>query len=129
MNLCIPVTADHGPDSPVSAHFGSAPLFMLVDVESGACRALDNHNLHHEHGMCRPLQALQGEAVDAVIVGGIGMGALTKLWSSGIEVYRALHPTVAMTLEAFRAGDLQPVTPEGACAHHGHHHGEAEGPV
>ena len=35
MNLCIPVEQDAGPESPVCAHFGSAPLFLLVNTESG----------------------------------------------------------------------------------------------
>lgn len=122
MNLCIPVTADRGPDSPVSGHFGSAPLFLIVDTDDGACRVLDNRHSHHEHGRCRPLEALQGEAVDAVIVGGIGMGALTRLWQSGVEVYRTPHPTVGAALAAFGAGTLQPMTPEDACAHHGGQH-------
>ena len=79
MNLCIPVTQDNGIRSPVSLHFGSAPIFMVVDTESGTCRAITNGNLHHDHGMCQPLSQLAGERLDAMVVGGIGMGAFGKL--------------------------------------------------
>jgi len=129
MNLCIPVTEDLGLQSPVSAHFGSAPVFLLVDTESGACRPLPNRNLLHEHGMCQPLRSLEGQRVDGVVVGGIGMGALRKLQAAGIDVFRSELPTVETTLAAFKAGSLRPVTPATACGHHGHGpHGPGGGP-
>jgi predicted Fe-Mo cluster-binding NifX family protein len=95
---------------------------MVVDTESGACRALPNGNLHHAHGMCQPLQALQGERLDALVVAGIGGGALMKLTAAGLSVYLAEHATVAETVEALSAGRLRPVRPEAACAGHGHGH-------
>ncbi len=122
MNLCIPIEQDAGVESFVCAHFGSAPAFLLVDTESGACRAIVNRNQHHGHGMCAPLASLQGEAIDGMVVGGIGMGALNKLRAANIAVYRAEHDTVAETLVAFKAGQLRLVEPGMACQHHGHGH-------
>jgi predicted Fe-Mo cluster-binding NifX family protein len=122
MILCIPINQDLGLNSPVCAHFGSAPAFLKVDTESGVCEALANLNQHHEHGMCRPLASLSGHAIDAVIVGGIGQGALHKLAAGGVKVYLAGAPTVGETVEAYKAGQLRLVTPETACAHHGHGH-------
>lgn len=123
MNICIPVNEDQGIASPVCAHFGSAPFFMIVDTENGTCRALANRNQHHAHGMCQPLAALQGENLGGIVVGGIGMGALNRLMTAGVQVYRAQHPTVEMTLAAFRAGELGTMTAEAACGHHGQGHG------
>lgn len=119
MNICIPVDADRGVASPVCAHFGSAPFFLVVDPEHGTCRAIPNRNLHHAHGTCQPLMALQGEDLDAIVVGGIGAGALNKLLAAGLEVYEAQHPTVELTLAAFKAGRLRAMRPEAACGHHG----------
>ena len=122
MRICIPVNEDLGLQSEVCAHFGSAPAFLIVDTDNNECRAIVNHNQHHSHGMCTPLAALQGEILDGIVVGGIGMGALMKLQAAGITVYRAMHPTVAETVAAFKAGTLQPVGEDGACAgHQGHH--------
>ena len=122
MRICIPVLNDEADNSLVSAHFGSAPAFMIVDTDAGTRRFLANGNQHHAHGMCQPLAALAGEQVDAIVVGGIGMGALMKLQSAGIEVFQAAHPTVGETVEAYRAGLLQRVGREHACAgHHGAH--------
>ncbi len=119
MNICIPVIQDNGLQSPVSLHFGSAPIFMVVDTESGNRRAITNRNLHHDHGMCRPLAQLAGESLDAMLVGGIGMGALNRLRAANIRVFFSDRSTVEEALAAFKAGSLREVDPATACAHHG----------
>jgi predicted Fe-Mo cluster-binding NifX family protein len=119
MNLCFPVTADAGLKSPLSQHFGSAPLFLVVDTESGACRAIPNRNLHHGHGMCQPLASLAGEHLDGVVVGGIGMGALMKLGAAGVRVFLSEEATVEEAVAAHAAGSLREASPASACAHHG----------
>jgi len=83
-----------GLESRVYGHFGSAPGFVIVDTKTRAVEEIGNDDLHHEHGMCQPLKALQGREVDAVAVGGIGMGALMKLQALGIKVYRVTEGTV-----------------------------------
>ena len=127
MNICVPVDADQGLASPVCAHFGSAPFFMIVNTEDGTCRAIPNRNEHHAHGMCQPLMAIQGEDIGGIVVGGIGMGALTKLMMGGLQVYQAQHPTVDATVAAFKAGHLRSMTPGAACGHHGQGHGQRHG--
>jgi predicted Fe-Mo cluster-binding NifX family protein len=119
MNICVPVTKNIGLESPVSAHFGSAQAFVIVDTESGACRGIENRDAHHAHGMCRPLASLSGENIHAVVVGGIGAGALTKLQAAGLDVFLADLPTVGDTVAAFREGKLPRATLASACAHHG----------
>ncbi len=83
-----------GLESRVYGHFGSAPGFVIVDTKTRSVEEIGNDDLHHAHGMCQPLKALQGREVDAVAVGGIGMGALMKLQAQGIKVYRATEGTV-----------------------------------
>ena len=127
MHICIPVLEDNGLDSRVSAHFGSAPAFMIVDTESGTCRAIVNTDSHHAHGMCQPLAALDGERVDSIVVGGIGMGALMKLEAANIAVFHADRQTVGATLDAFKAGTLRRVDAQSACGNHGHQNGHLGG--
>jgi len=121
MRVCIPVNEDQGLDSSVCAHFGSAPLFMIVDQESGACRAIVNTNQHHAHGMCQPLAVLAGESFDGIVVGGIGAGALARLERSGIRVYQTRHASVRETVAAVASGTLPVMTTQMTCAGHGHH--------
>ncbi len=120
MNLCIPILDDKGLDSEVSAHFGSAKSFLVVDTDAMTSRAITNANLHQGHGMCQPLAALAGQGIQGVVVGGIGYGALMKLRAGGIEVYLSDRSTVRETVEAFKAGALEPVDPDQSCAGHGH---------
>jgi predicted Fe-Mo cluster-binding NifX family protein len=120
MRICIPVDEDQGLDSAVCAHFGSAPLFMIVDQESGSCRAIVNTNQHHGHGMCQPLAALAGESFDGIVVGGIGGRALMRLEEAGIRVFQTRHANVRETLAAVVAGTLPAMTTQMACAGHGH---------
>jgi len=130
MNVCVPVTEDQGLQNPISLHFGSAPLFMIVNEESGAIETVPNGDLHHQHGMCQPLATLAGKPVDALVVGAIGMGALVKLNAAGIRVYLAPSGQVGDALSALKIGTLQEATPGTACAHHGqgpHGHGPEAG--
>jgi len=121
VRICIPVDEDLGLASPVCMHFGSAPYFMIVNTDDGSCRAIANRNDHHAHGMCQPLEAVRGETIDGMVVGGIGMGALNKLTAAGICVYQAQHPTVDLAIEAIKAGRLPVMSPGAACGgHHGH---------
>jgi predicted Fe-Mo cluster-binding NifX family protein len=116
VKICIPIEQDNGLQSPVCAHFGSAPAFMIVDSDSGDCRALPNYNLHQGGGTCQPLAVLQGEQIDAMVVGGIGMGALNKLNAASVQVYVSTYATVAEILAALKDGTLQLMQPDMACA-------------
>ena len=132
MNICIPTTEDNGLESRVSAHVGSAPFFAIVDSESRACRTVSNAHEHHEHGRCQPMAVLEGQDVAALVVGGIGAGALSKLTASGIRVYMARAGSVGEAVDAFNTGTLAAITPAAACQGHGqsgpgaHSHGQPE---
>lgn len=123
MKVCVPVSENNGLRSSVYSHFGSAPMFMLVDTDNGAVTPLENGNQHHAHGMCQPLAALAGHPVEVVLVGGIGRGALMKLEAGGIQVYLANEGTVEQAVQQLKAGLLRRVTVNDACGGHGGGHG------
>lgn len=120
MNICIPITREDELSSPISGHFGSAPFFAIIDSDTGAFRSVSNPNRNHEHGGCQPMVALAGQKIDAVVVGGIGAGALSRLQSMGVPVYRAGVNSVSEALQAFASGGLEEITPAMACSVHGH---------
>ena len=120
MKVCFPIETFQGPDSRVYGHFGSAPGFVVLDTENMSVEELHNEDLHHAHGMCKPLKALGGTRVDAVVVGGIGKGALAGLTEAGIEVYRGVDGTISENARMLQAGNLPRFSPEHTCAgHHG----------
>ncbi|WP_429884643.1 NifB/NifX family molybdenum-iron cluster-binding protein [Geoalkalibacter halelectricus] len=123
MKVCFPVEHNVGLESPVYGHFGSAPLFVLVDSETQEVRQLANRDLHHRHGACSPLKALGGEQVQAIVVGGIGAGALSGLLQAGLKVFQAQGVTVADNLALIKQSGLSELTPGQVCGGHGHGHG------
>jgi predicted Fe-Mo cluster-binding NifX family protein len=117
MKVCIPVQENKGLDSIAYDHFGSAPFFLICDSESKEIKAIDNGDLHHAHGMCQPLRALGGEKVDAILVGGIGAGALMKLANQGVRAYRVANETVLQNLELLKRNELVEFSANHSCNH------------
>ena len=118
MRVCFAVERNEGMESQVFGHFGSAPIFMIVDTQSGEAAAVNNGDLHHAHGMCNPIAAIGGHNVDAVVVGGIGAGAISKLNSMGIQVYQAAAPTIRDNVALIQGNRLFPLSLQHACRHH-----------
>jgi predicted Fe-Mo cluster-binding NifX family protein len=119
MKLCFPIEANNGLESLVYGHFGSAPMFFIYDSETKYTEIIDNQNLSHAHGMCSPIQALNGKTMDAIVVGGIGAGAINKLNMMGIKVYRAKEDTIQKNIELFINQSMPEITLDHACNQHG----------
>ncbi len=119
MKVGFAVQIDQGLESTVYGHFGSAPAFIIVDTDSNQVAKVDNANAQHVHGACNPIMALGGNSIDAMIVGGIGRGAVIKLNAMGVRVFRAGAPTVGENLSLLGENQLQEVSMEGACQEHG----------
>jgi predicted Fe-Mo cluster-binding NifX family protein len=80
----------------------------------------------HAHGACNPIAAIGGRGVNAVVVGGIGAGALNRLNAEGIEVYAAMAETIAQNVDLLKEGKLPVLTLRHSCTGHqegdcGHH--------
>jgi predicted Fe-Mo cluster-binding NifX family protein len=118
MRVCIPVADYRGLESPVYGHFGSAPGFVLVDCETMSVELLGNLDREHVHGQCHPMRALAGVMPDAVVVSGIGAGALRGLLAAGIRVYRCGGDTVADAVRLLTNGELPKMQEDDACAGH-----------
>lgn len=127
MKIAFPVQADQGLNSTIFGHFGSAPLFIILNKEDKTLERVGNDDAHHVHGQCQPIKALGGSQVDMVVVGGIGAGALMKLQSQGIRVFRAIEGSIKDNLELLQSGKLPEFSDnmtcgghqsEGGCIHH-----------
>jgi predicted Fe-Mo cluster-binding NifX family protein len=118
MKICFPVQHDDGIDSIVYNHFGSAPVFVVVDTDTNGLSAINNRDQHHSHGACSPMKALDNQKVDAIVVGGIGAGALTRLNQMGIIVHRSAAPTIRENMALFTSQKLPVLTLQGCCGGH-----------
>ena len=118
MKIGFAVHSDQGIESKVYDHFGSAPTFIIVDTETKDPIRVDNKDMNHVHGACNPIMALDGRSVEAMVVGGIGAGAINKLNAMGVKVYAAAAPTVKENLDLLIGNRLQELSVYNACQAH-----------
>ena len=123
MRVSISVEKKEGAESKPYNHFGSAPKFLIVNLEGEEIEVIDNGDLGHEHGNCQPIKALANKPVDVVIVRGIGAGAISKLNSMGTRVFQGVEGNVGENVELLKANKLMEFTVNNGCNHHdcGHH--------
>ena len=120
MKVCLPISKNLGLESPVHGHFGSAPGFLAVDPRTLATEEWTNGDHGHVHGACSPVRALAGAKPDAVLVGGLGAGALAGLRQMGIRVYLAPAGTVEQAVRLFNAEQLEELVAAATCGGHAH---------
>ena len=118
MKICFPVQKNDGLDSAVYNHFGSAPIFVVVDTDTNSIASISNGDQHHSHGACNPMKALDNQKVDAIVVGCIGAGALTRLNQMGIRVHRSQAETIGANMALLSTQSLPELTLQGCCGGH-----------
>ena len=123
MKICIPVKENNGLESIPYNHFGSAPFFLVVDTETNDVTAINNGDLNHEHSKCQPIKAIGGADIDVVLVLGIGAGAINKLNSMGVKVFKANPTSLKENIDLFNDNKLIEFSPANSCTGHncGHH--------
>ena len=104
----IAVTYENGE---IFQHFGRSEQFKLYDTEDGRIigeQVVDTNG--SGHGALAGF--LQAAKADALICGGIGMGAQMALADAGIKLYAGVRGSA----------DAADYDPDARCDHHGHHH-------
>lgn len=114
----MPIEQNQGLESTLYGHFGSAPSFMLYDMDSGELTPVSNKNEHHEGG-CNPMASFVGIEMDFLVVAGIGGGALMKLNQAGIRVFQAAGETIKENIDALTTRGLPEFTMDHTCQGHG----------
>ncbi len=111
----IAVTYDNGL---IFQHFGHTEQFKLYDAEDGrivASQIVDTNGSGHG-ALAGFLKAAQ---VDALICGGIGMGAQNALAEAGIRLFGGVQGSADEAAQALAAGTLV-YDPDARCDHHDH---------
>ena len=118
-SMRIAVTYENGE---IFQHFGHTEQFKLYDVEDGR---IVSEQIVPTNGSGHGALAgfLKAAQADALICGGIGMGAQTALAEAGIKLYGGVSGSADAAAQALAEGKLA-YDPNAKCDHHGHHHGE-----
>lgn len=119
MSMRIAVTYENGE---VFQHFGHSERFKLYDAEDGK---IINEQILDVAGSGHGALAgfLQAAKVDALICGGIGMGARMALADAGIKLYAGVQGSSDAAARALIKGSLK-YDPDARCDHHEQHDGD-----
>ncbi|NTW28179.1 MAG: nitrogenase molybdenum-iron cofactor biosynthesis protein [Coriobacteriia bacterium] len=109
MKVCFPVMADEGTASQIYGHFASAPLFVIVDTDTLQSGSIANCDPEAPLVGCDPFRALRHQALDGIVVGGIGDESVRVMNICGFRVFRASSSSVAENLTLFEANGLPEV--------------------
>jgi len=107
MKVCFPAIADAGMASEIYGHFASAPLFVIIDTDTGISSAIANCDRENPYAGCNPFSALTGQQLDGIVVGGIGDDSLRVMNMCGFTVHQAISASVAENVVLFSYGTLQ----------------------
>ncbi len=115
----IAVTYENGE---IFQHFGHTEQFKLYDVEDGR---IVNERVVNTNGSGHGALAgfLLEAGADALICGGIGMGAQTALAEAGIRLYAGVSGSADAAAKALAERKLE-FDPDARCDHHEHHGGD-----
>lgn len=115
MKIAIPTSG-----SIVNDHFGQSEAFTIYTLD-------EQQNIAHQEVMpaekgcgCKTNLAgdLVAKGVKVLLAGNMGQGAINKLNSTGIEVFRGFSGEAEEVLKKYLAGDKGTTY---VCDHHGHH--------
>ena len=108
-------------------HFGRSEAFKFYDVDGGAVTATAVVSTNGSgHGALADFLMRQG--VDALICGGIGVGAVTALQNAGIQILGGAEGEADKCVEEFLGGRLHfGASGCASCSSScGHHHGDGD---
>ncbi len=120
MKICIPTEEPMGLDSVAYGHFGSAPYFLIYDTETKEIEVINNNEAEHEQ--CNPVAPIRDKGVKALMVAGMGSGALQKFVALGINVYKIETGTKVRTIvENLDLDKMEQLVIDNCCQGHSCH--------
>jgi predicted Fe-Mo cluster-binding NifX family protein len=100
-----------GLDAEVSPVFGRCPAYVFVETETMAYEGVPNPAMSAPGGA--GIQAAQfavSKGAQVVLTGNVGPNAFNVLQSGGLTIYPISGGTVRQAVEAYKSGQLQPVS-------------------
>jgi predicted Fe-Mo cluster-binding NifX family protein len=115
--IAIPTQGNRGLEDQVYDHFGKAPTFTLLNMETGGLTIIDNTS-DHMGGTVSPPELIRSIGADTLVVGHLGAKASNRCAELGIKVLCGAQGSVRDVMEQLRQGLLSPPGPGTTCHHH-----------
>jgi predicted Fe-Mo cluster-binding NifX family protein len=107
-------------DAPVSTVFGRCPTYIFVEPETLEFEAVSNPAMSQGGGAgIQAAQFVAKQGAEAVLTGNLGPKAFEVLQAAGVPGYLISEGTVQQAVEAYKAGQLQPMGGANVAAHAG----------
>lgn len=119
MKICVPTMEKGGMDDLVSDHFGRAPTFTVIDLDTNDIQVVRNRS-EHMGGLGKPPEHIAKTGATIMICSGLGPRAIDMLQSFGIQVFVGACGTAKDAVQMWRDGKLQSASHEVACKEHQH---------
>jgi predicted Fe-Mo cluster-binding NifX family protein len=115
-------------EAPASSVFGRCPIYIFVDTESMEFQAMPNPAMSQGGGAgIQAAQFVVEQGAQAVLTGNLGPNAFNVLQAAGVPGYLVPEGTVRRAVEAYKAGQLQPMVGANVGAHAGMRGGRGMG--
>ena len=119
--IIVPTTEDGGLDSQLAEHFGRAPYFTVIDLDTdgkvSSVKAVANSG-EHVGGSGLTHDNILELKPNAIIVYGMGPRGLMSFQNAGVAVLKANADTIKQIISAYNENSLKELT-EGC--HEAHH--------
>jgi predicted Fe-Mo cluster-binding NifX family protein len=119
--VAVPAETGQGLDSPISSHFGHAPVFVLSTIKNGEIQEVELLDNRSHSGCGGLIDLLVGRGVQVLIVLGMGGRPYMMAQQAGMPVVRAIGSTVNEAIENYVKGAASHVRDEELCAGGGRH--------
>ena len=107
-------------DVPASPVFGRCPTYVFVDTETLEFEAVPNPAMSQGGGAgIQAAQFVVNQGAQAVLSGNLGPNAFDVLQAAGVPGYLISEGTIRQAVEAYKAGQLQPMGGANVAAHTG----------
>ncbi|MFX1368530.1 MAG: NifB/NifX family molybdenum-iron cluster-binding protein [Promethearchaeota archaeon] len=119
--VAVPAETGQGLESPISGHFGQAPIFVLSTINDGKIEDVEIFDNKSHSGCGGLIDTLAGKGVQVLITLGLGRRPYMMAQQAGIPVVRAIGLTVNEAIENYMKGRASLVRDNELCAGGGSH--------
>ena len=117
MKIAFPTMDTNGLDAILADHFGRAPAFVIIDINSEQVQTIPN-NSNHFGGTASPPEFLKNQGITALVCKGLGRKAIDLFQQLGIQVYMTREYKVQEAFSSFKEQNLKEASKDDGCKGH-----------